>query len=296
MHYIRVVLVYKPHDLFAGNIKKCATFLRTFFNRCESKIDVVPSQAYFLQKRRGVGPLCHLMPFWICVDTIIPCPGVIDKEGADTIGVHSSKTITFQMMIAISHFFNGIEERSHVFIPLEFKHCRDTRLMWRTVFFSYLCGVWEWVQVTSDHVANHYTLLAHAYAAAKASLPTHAQVLSIAPPTECSLAVTLPSTRLSHKRGATTHPKGSIQNVKVHPRSSDPPGGWTNLVQYLQSKPGEFTWDQIVAVITQNQLKIDRTVARIFKMFNWYSTLRLVAVVGHFKHQVGADNPGERWR
>ena len=125
-----------------------------------------PSQAYFLQKRRGVGPLCCLMPSWICVDTSIPSPGVIDKEGADTIGVHSSQTITFWMMIT-SHFFNGIKERSHVFIPLEFNHQKDTRPMWRTAFFSYLDGVWEWVQVISDHMANHYTLLAHAYATIK---------------------------------------------------------------------------------------------------------------------------------
>ena len=93
------------------------------------------------------------------------------------------------MMIATSHFFNVIKERSHVFIPLEFKHRRDTRLIWRIAFFSYLDGIWEWVQVTSDHMANHYTLLVHAYAAAKASSPTHAQVFSIVPPTECSLAV-----------------------------------------------------------------------------------------------------------
>ena len=107
--------------------------------------------------------------------------------------------------------------------------------------FSYLNGVWEWVQVTSDHMVNHYTLLAHAYAATKISSQTHAQVLSIVPPTECSLAVTLPSAQLLHKGGATTHPKGSIRNVKVHPRSSDPPGRWTNWEEYLQSKPGEFT-------------------------------------------------------
>ena len=141
MHYIRVGLVYKPHGLFAGNVEKCTTFLRTFFNRRESKIDVAPCQAYFLLKRRGVGPLCCLMPSWIWVDTIISCPGVINKEGADTVGVHSPQTITFQMMITTSHFFNGIKERSHVFIPLEFKHCRDTRVMWRTAFFSYLGGV-----------------------------------------------------------------------------------------------------------------------------------------------------------
>ena len=62
----------------------------------------------------------------VCVDSIIPCPGVIDKEGADTVGIHLSQTITFSMMIATTHFFHGIEERVHVFIPLKFKHCRDT--------------------------------------------------------------------------------------------------------------------------------------------------------------------------
>ena len=41
-------LVYKPDGLFAGNVKKCATFLRTFLYQCESEIDVAPSQAYFL--------------------------------------------------------------------------------------------------------------------------------------------------------------------------------------------------------------------------------------------------------
>ena len=95
MHYVRVGLVYKSHNLSAGNIEKCAKFLRTFFNRCESEFDVAPSQAYFLQKRKGVGPRCHPMPSWICVDTIVPCPGVINKEGADSVGVHSSQTITF---------------------------------------------------------------------------------------------------------------------------------------------------------------------------------------------------------
>ena len=112
MTCVGVGLVHKPHGLFAGNVKRCTTFLRTFFDRCESD-----------RKRRGVGPLCHPMPTWICIDSIIPCP---DKEGADTVGVHSSQTITFRMMIASTHFFHGIEERAHVFILLEFKHHRDT--------------------------------------------------------------------------------------------------------------------------------------------------------------------------
>ena len=281
--------------MFAGNVKKCATFLRTFFDRCQSEIDATSSQAFFLRKRRGVGPLCCPMPSWICVNMPIPCPGMVDKEGADTVGIHSSQTITFQMMIATSHFY-GIEERSHIFIPLEFKHRKDTRPLWRMAFFLYLDGVWEWVQVTSDHMANHYTALAHAYATAKASSRAHPQVSSIAPPTECSLAVTLPSAQLLHKGGAKTCPKGSIRNVKIHPGSSDPPSRWTTWEEHLQLKPGEFTPDQIVAVMTQSQLKIDRTVARILEMFDCYSTLRLVAVIGHFKCRVGADNSGERWR
>ena len=94
---------------------------------------------------------------------------------------------SLQMMIATS------QERLHVFIPLEFMHHKDTRPLWRMAFFTYLNGVWEWVQVTSDH-SNHYTFLAHTYAAAKASSPAHSQVSSTAPPTECSLAVTLSST------------------------------------------------------------------------------------------------------
>ena len=96
-------------------------------------------------------------------------------------------------MITSTHFFHGIEERVHVFTPFEFKHCRDTQSLWRTAFFSYLDGVWEWVQVTSDHVANHYTTLAHASAATKASSQVHRQVSSIAPLTEYSLAIILPS-------------------------------------------------------------------------------------------------------
>ena len=166
MHYVRVGLVYKPHGLFAGTLKG-VPHSSGLSSTDMSEIDVAPSQAYFLQKRRDVGLLCHPMLSWICVDSIIPCPSVIDKEGADTVGVHSSQTITFRMMIATTHFFHGIEERSHIFIPLELKHCRDTRPLWTTAFFSYLDGVWERVQVTSDHVANHYTALAYTYAPQK---------------------------------------------------------------------------------------------------------------------------------
>ena len=147
----------------------------------------------------GVGPLCYPMPTWICIDSIIPCPGVIDKEGADTVGVYSSQTITFRMMIATTHFFHGIKKRAHVFIPLEFKHHRDTQPLWRMAFFSTLDGVWKGVQVTSDHMANHYTTLTHTFAATKVSSQVPRQVSNISAPTDCSLAITLPSAQLSNK-------------------------------------------------------------------------------------------------
>ena len=175
-------------------------------------------------------------------------------------------------MITLTHFFHGIMEKAHIFIPLKFKHCKDTQSLWKTTFSSYLDGVWEWVQVTSDHVANHYTNLAHPNAATKASSQVHRQVLSIAPPTECSLAITLPSAQLSNKSGTTTHPWGSLRNVKVHPGSSDPPSDWNTWEEYLELKPGEVTSDQIVTEIAWNRMKIDRTVARILEMFNWYFT------------------------
>ena len=106
--------------------------------------------------------LCQLGP-------VLTPSGVIDKEGADTVVVHSSQTVTFRMMIATTCFFHGIEERVHVFIQLKFKHHRDTQFLWRMAFFSYLDGVQEWLQVTSDHVDNHYPALAHTYTATKAS-------------------------------------------------------------------------------------------------------------------------------
>ena len=112
--------------------------------------------------------------------------------------------------------------------------------------------VWESVQVTCDHMANHYTALAHTYAATKASSRVCRQVSSIVPPTECSLAITLPPAQLLNRGGATTHPRGSLQNVKVHPGSSDPPSDWKTWEEYLKSKPGEFTPDQIVTEITQS--------------------------------------------
>ena len=162
------------------------------------------------------------------------------------------------MMITMTHFFHGIKERVYVFIPLKFKHCRDTQLLWRMAFFSYLDGVWEWVQVTSDHLANHYTTLAHAFATTKASSQTHRQVSSIAPPTECSLAITLPSARLSNKGAATTLLQGSIRNVKVHPGSSNSPPPPVN------GTPGKNTFSQ-----SQENLHLTRLSQRLHGTGQW---------------------------
>ena len=99
-------------------------------------------------------------------------------------------------------------------------------------------------------MANHYITLANAYAATKASSQVHRQLSSIAPPIDCPIAITLPSAQLSNKGGATTHPGGSLRNVKIHPGSSDPHSDWKTWEEYLKSKPREFTPDQIVIEIT----------------------------------------------
>ena len=101
---------------------------------------------------------------------------------------------------------------------------------------------------------------------------------------------------MSNKGGATTCLRGLLRNVKVHPGSSDPPSDWNASEEYLESKPGEFTPDQIVTEITWNRMKINRTVARILELFNWYFTSRLIAVISWFERQLGTDKSGERWR
>ena len=113
--------------------------------------------------------------------------------------------------------------------------------------------MWEWVQVMSDHVASHYTLLANAYSIKPAKSQVRHQVLTVASLIECSLAINLPSAQLSHKVEATIRPKGSIQNVKVDPKSSNPPGPWNSWDEYLRDKLGELTPDQIIGVVVQNQ-------------------------------------------
>ena len=111
-----------------------------------------------------------------------------------------------------------------VFIPLKFRDPLDTRSQWRVASFEYLDGVWEWVQVTSDHVASHYTMLAIQYATKPAGGALQNHVSIVALPTECSQTINLPSACISNKGGATTRPKGSVRHVKVDPGSADPPG------------------------------------------------------------------------
>ena len=78
--------------------------------------------------------------------------------------------------------------------------------------------------------------------------------------------------------------------MKVHPGSSDPPGVWTIWEEYLQLKPGKFTPNQIVAVITHNQLwpgfSRCSTCTPLQDSLQWLVTLITL----------GVDNPGERWR
>ena len=109
----------------------------------------------------------------------------------------------------------------------------------------------------------------------------------------------LPSARLSHKGGATTRPKGLVRNIKVDPESSNPPDPWNSWDEYLQDKPQEFTPDQIVGVVAQNQCKINRSIPRILELFDWYSSSRMVSVIGHFDCHVGSEakgGEGQRWK
>ena len=93
--YVGVGLIYRSPSLYVGTNEDCTIFLKAFFTCCESSIDVTPSQAFFLRKRRELGPLCCPMLSWICVNTVTPCPGVIDPEEAQAHAIHSSQTLSF---------------------------------------------------------------------------------------------------------------------------------------------------------------------------------------------------------
>ena len=80
--YVGVGIVYQCSSLHIGDIEDCTIFLKTFFACCEGSVDVTLSQAFFLRKRRELGPWCQPLPLWISVDTVTLCPGVVDPEGA----------------------------------------------------------------------------------------------------------------------------------------------------------------------------------------------------------------------
>ena len=220
--YVGVGLVYQCSNLHVGDIEDCTIFLKTFFARCESSVNMAPSQAFFLRERRELGPLCQPLPLWICVDTVTLCPGVVDPEIAQSRAIYSSLMLNFCMMLATNHHFEGIQERAMVFIPLKFRDPQDIRSQWRVASFQHLNGVWEWVQVMSDHMASHYTMLAIQYATKPASRAPQNHVLIVTPPTGCSQTIDLPSAQISNKGGATMRPKGSVHHVKVNPGSADP--------------------------------------------------------------------------
>ena len=130
---------------------------------------------------------------------------------------------------------------------------------------QYLDGVWEWAQVTSDHIASHYALLAVQYAARPAKGTPQNWISIVTLPTECSQTINLPFAQI-YKGGATTRPKGSVHHVKVNPGSANPPGPWKDWNEYLQGKPGELTPDEVTGVISQHHWKINRSIARILEL------------------------------
>ena len=225
-------------------------------------------------------------------------PQSCEPQKTQSRAIYLTQTLTFCLMLASNHHFEGIEEKVTIFIPLEFRDSQDIRSLWRVAMFEYLDGAWEWVQVMSDHVASHCTMLAVQGVAKPAMGMPQNRVSIIVPPMECSQTIYLPSAQLSSKGGVTTRPKGSNHHVKVDPSSTDPPGPWKDWDQYLQHKPGALTLDQVTGVITQHHRKINQSVAPILELFDWYTSARMLAVIGHFDHRVGSaaqGSEGQRW-
>ena len=89
-----------------------------------------------------------------------------------------------------------------------------------------------------------------------------------------------------------------VCHVKVNPGSTDPPGPLKDWDEYLQDKPGELTPDQVTGVISQHRQKINRSIARILELFDWYTSARMLAVISHFDCRVGSaaqGSEGQRW-
>ena len=133
-------------------------------------------------------------------------------------------------MITLTHFFHGIEERAHVFIPLDFKHPRDNQFLWRTGFFSYLDRVWEWVQVTCDHVASPQQTPTHPPKNPPTNHPWRKSG-ALMPGSPCSSPCVLPtcsSWALITFKILTCHVQifsnpGKLKNLPAHHPPSSPP-------------------------------------------------------------------------
>ena len=152
--------------------------------------------------------------------------------------------------------------------------------------------------MTSDHVASHYAMLAIQYATKPAGGRPQNCISIVTLPTECSHTINLPSAQISNKGGATMRPKGLVCHVKGDPGSADPPGPWNDWNEYLWDKPGELTPGQVTGVISQHRWKINRSVARILELFDWYSSTRMLSIIGHFDHQVALvaqGREGQKW-
>ena len=117
----------------------------------------------------------------------------MDPERAHSQAIYLTQMLTFCLMLATNQCFEGKQEKATVFIPLEFKDPRDIRSLWRVASFQYLDGVWEWMQVMSNHVASHYILLAIQYATQPAKGAPQNWILIVALPTKCSQTIDLPS-------------------------------------------------------------------------------------------------------
>ena len=126
--YVGIGLLYRSSNLHVGSIEDCTIFLKAFFSRCGNKVDVAPSQAFFLCKRCELGPLCWPLPSWLCIDTMTPCLGIVAPEKTQARAIHSTSTLTFRLLLATTHWFEGIEEKASVFIP--FKDDQDIRPLW----------------------------------------------------------------------------------------------------------------------------------------------------------------------
>ena len=54
----------------------------------------------------------------------------------------------------------------------------------------------------------------------------------------------------------------------------------------LAAEAEDLTPDQVIGVVTQHHSRINWSVAHILELFNWYTSARMHAVIGHFDRKV----------